>query len=137
MYKNEYKKITDENNKEIGYIVRSNLDSRVDKYLSKMKAQQVQNSDTDKNFQGAQNLLNTKNNKNTQNVFNRHMAQNFQNNQNALNNQQVPSNPTNNEHKNMIKSPTSIINNSYVKINPELLIDPVIAFFYQIGEILS
>ena len=101
MYKNEYKKITDENNKEIGYIVRSNLDSSVDNYLSKMKAQQVQNSAIDKNFQGAQNLLNTKNNINAQNAFNPQMAPNFQNNQNALNNQQIPSNPTNNELKNM------------------------------------
>ena len=36
-----------------------------------------------------------------------------------------------------MKSPTSITNNSYVKINPELLIDPVIAFFYQIGELTN
>ena len=37
-YKDEYKKIVDENKKEIGYIVRSNLSSHVDDYLERMKA---------------------------------------------------------------------------------------------------
>ena len=37
-YKDEYKKIVDENKKEIGYIVRCNASSHVDDYLERMKA---------------------------------------------------------------------------------------------------
>ena len=165
-YKDEYKKIFDEKNKEIGCIVRCNLDPSIDKYLSKMKTQQFQNPSSVQNFQGNQNLLNAQNNINAQNAFNLQMVQNFkanqnllnvqnqnninaqnafnpqmvqnfQNNQNALNNQQLGSNPNNDEVKNMMKSPTSFPKNSYVKINPELLIDSVVAFFYQIGELTN
>ena len=39
------------------------------------------------------------------------------------------------EVKNMMKSPTSFPKNSYVKINPELLIDSVVAFFYPAMEL--
>ena len=93
-YKDEYKKIVDENKKEIGYIVRSNLDSGFENYFEKWKTQQFTNATNAQNLPGSKNLLNAHNNVGPQNAFNPNNSQNLQNNLNLLNNQQVALNAT-------------------------------------------
>ena len=147
-YKDEYKKILDEHKKEIGYIVRSTDKSRFEHYLEKLKErqQQKQNLQNMATFQDVGNPPN-----NFSNMGNYPNLDNFSNNLNNMGNANISFNPinkenppnsgiasnSNNSRKKLEKPSTLWPPISSTKINPDLILGPIIAFFSQFNEITS
>ena len=153
-YRNEFMKIKNEKNKEIGYIVRCASIERVDIYKKLMESKRPQipqnnfsnlNNLNSNNFGNNNNNLNlnnfnnNKNNSNNPNInnFNNSNNQNNNifnnsNNSNNFNNFNKPNNINNYNKQNMALNPMTLADKTkYTNISPDLLLEPVILFLYQ------
>ena len=138
-YTDEYKKIIDENKGEIGYIVRNSGISSFENYLKKLEERQQQEQKL-QNMSKVQNVGNPSNMGNVPNFFSNNFSNkggenNFFNPVNNINAQNFGS-PSNNSYKKLEKPLTSFPSNT-LTINPEHIIDPIIAYFFQFNEITS
>ena len=138
-YKDEYRKIYNEHNQEIGYVVRCTDIFRIETYICKIESLRKPISNNAPNMK-----VNVNNNNGNSNNFNNYTGNNIKGNFN--NNVSNPNNmnPKFNFNSNNMNAdqsrknglnPCTIARKTYAKINPDISIDSVISFFFQIDEL--
>ena len=124
-FKDEFKKLYNKFQKDIGYIARCCSVPRIEQYFAKTIAKKQ------KLFQNVPNIpkFSGQSMQNVQNFYN-------PNNQNLPNNQNIQAFPRIPKRPNKIANySTSMPQKSTIKINPELALEPIISFFFQIDKL--
>ena len=121
-YKDEYRKIYNDHNQGIGYVVRCSDIFRIETYIYKIESLRKPISNNAPNMKANVNNINFNNNVSNPN----NMNPKFNFNSNNMNADQ--------SHK-KVQNFRTVVRRTYAKTNPDILIDASISFFFQIDEL--
>ncbi len=138
-YKDEYRKIYNDHNQEIGYVVRCSDIFRIEIYICKIESLRKPISNNAPNMKANVNN-NNGNNNNFNNYTGNNIRGNFNNNVSNPNNMNPkfnfnPNNMNANQSHKKVQNFGTVARRTYAKTNPDILIDASISFFFQIDEL--
>ena len=138
-YKDEYRKIYNDHNQEIGYVVRCSDIFRIETYICKIESLRKPISNIAPNMK-----VNANNNNGNNNNFNNNTGNNIRGNFNISASNPNNMNPKFNFNPNnmnadqghkKVQNYGTVARRTYAKANPDILIDASISFFFQIDEL--